>query len=149
MSTSRAEARAVFDRRVAAWLAADIDAYMDCWHDDMRLTLPGGRVVSGIVAYRRMVEQSFAWAGPVSFDIHALAVEDTSMAPSAPADRPSASGPARRPHGCKVLADWTIRARRRDDGVVVEWSGLSICELRDGRITWWREHHLAPPRPID
>ena len=123
MSTSHTEARAVFDRRVAAWLAADVDAYMDCWHDDMQVTLPGGRVVSGIDAYRRMVERSFVWAAPVSFDVHAL--------------------------GDLVLADWTIRARRREDGVVVEWSGLSICELRDGRITWWREHHLAPPTPID
>ena len=46
-----------------------------------------------------------------------------------------------------MLADWTIRARRRDDGVVIEWRGLSVCELRDGKITWWREHHLAPPAP--
>ena len=52
----------MFDRRVTAWLAADVDAYMDCWHEDMQLTLPGGRVVSGVDAYRRMVEQSFAWA---------------------------------------------------------------------------------------
>jgi hypothetical protein len=126
LSVSRADARAVFDRRVAAWLAADVDAYLDCWHDDMQVTLPGGRVVSGIDAYRRMVEQSFAWAEPVSFDVHALGVE-----------------------GQNVLADWTIRARRRADDVIVEWSGLSICELREGRITWWREHHLAPPAPID
>jgi len=32
--------------------------------------------------------------------------------------------------------------------VVVEWRGLSVCELRDGRIRWWREHHLAPPAPV-
>ena len=48
-----------------------------------------------------------------------------------------------------MFADWTIRARRRDDDVTVEWRGLSVCELRDGRIAWWREHHLAPPAPID
>ena len=126
MSVEVAEARTVFDRRVAAWLAADIDAYMGCWHDDMQLTLPGGRVISGIDAYRRTVEQSFAWATPVSFDVHALAVCEENL-----------------------LADWTIRARRREDDVVVEWSGLSICELRDGRIRWWREHHLAPPAPVD
>jgi limonene-1,2-epoxide hydrolase len=120
-----ADARAVFDRRVQAWLAAGVDAYLACWHDDMRLTLPGGRVIDGAGAYRAMVEQSFAWAAPVSFDIHALAVDDD----------------------C-VLADWTIRAQRRADAVVVEWQGLSICELRDGRIAWWREHHLAPPAPV-
>lgn len=119
-------AREMFERRVAAWLAADVDAYMDCWHDDMELTLPGGRVISGRDAYRALVEASFGWAAPVSFDVHHLAVD-----------------------GACVLADWTIRARRRDDGALVEWHGLSVCELRDGRITWWREHHLAPPAPVD
>jgi limonene-1,2-epoxide hydrolase len=126
VTVSLADARAVFDRRVQAWLAADVDAYLACWHDDMQLTLPGGRVIDGAAAYRTMVEQSFAWAAPVSFDIHALAID-----------------------GDCVLADWTICARRRADDVVVEWQGLSICELRDGRIAWWREHHLAPPAPVD
>ena len=95
----------VFQRRVDAWLAEDVDAYLACWHDDMVLTL--------------------AWAAPVSFDVHALAVD-----------------------GSCVLADWTIRACRREDDVVVEWRGLSICELRDAKIAWWREHHLAPPLPV-
>ena len=115
----------VFQRRVDAWLAEDVDAYLACWHDDMVLTLPGGRVVEGIDAYRRLVEGSFLWAAPVSFDVHALAVD-----------------------GSCVLADWTIRARRHEDDVVVEWRGLSICELRDAKIAWWREHHLAPPLPV-
>jgi limonene-1,2-epoxide hydrolase len=118
-------ARARFDARVAAWLAADVDAYLACWQPDLELTLPGGRVVVGADAYRRVVEQSFAWAAPVSFDVHALAVD-----------------------GDRVLSDWTIRARRTEDDVVVEWHGLSICELRDGLIARWREHHLAPPAPI-
>jgi limonene-1,2-epoxide hydrolase len=125
VSLSLADARSIFDKRVNAWLAADVDRYLGCWHDDLRLTLPGGRVVSGKTEYRRMVEQSFSWAAPVSFDVHALAVD-----------------------GNSVLSDWTIRARRRSDDVVVEWDGLSICELRDGRIVWWREHHLAPPAPV-
>jgi uncharacterized protein (TIGR02246 family) len=125
VSVTAADARAVFSRRVDAWLAGDVDAYLSCWHHDLELTLPGGRVVRGLDAYRRMVEQSFAWATPVSFDVHALAVD-----------------------GDRVLSDWTIRARRTDDDVVVEWRGLSICELRDGRITWWREHHLSLPAPV-
>ena len=126
MSVTIDEARAVFARRVAAWLAQDEDAYLDCWHDDMRIEMPTG-VVHGAAKYRKLVRGSFAWAEPVSFDVHHLAVADGTDV---------------------VLADWTIRARRRDDGVVVEWRGLSVCELRDGRITWWREHHLAPPAPV-
>ena len=118
------DARAVFSRRVAAWLAEDVDAYLACWHDDMEITMPHG-VVTGIENYRRLVEGSFRWGKPASFDVHALAVD-----------------------GNLVLADWTIRARRREDDVIVEWRGLSICELRDGKITWWREHHLAPPAPV-
>ena len=124
MSVTLEDARAVFDARVQAWLAADVDAYLACWHDDMEITLPGGRVLFGVDDYRAMLERSFAWAAPVSFDVHALAVDDD-----------------------RVLSDWTIRARRADD-VLVEWRGLSICELRAGRIVWWREHHLAPPAPV-
>jgi limonene-1,2-epoxide hydrolase len=116
----------VFRRRVDAWLAEDVDGYLACWHDDMELTLPGGRRVSGLASYRRLVEGSFAWAAPVSFDVHALGVD-----------------------GRLVLSDWTIRARRREDDVVVEWKGLSICEFRDDKIAWWREHHLAPPAPVE
>jgi hypothetical protein len=63
----------------------------------------------------------------VSFDVHHLAVDS-------PNDI--------------VFADWTIRARRREDDVLVEWRGLSVCELRDGRISWWREHHLRAPGPV-
>ncbi len=119
------EARAVFERRIDAWLAEDVDAYVACWHDDMRIEIPSG-VIEGAAKYRKLLVASFAWAAPVSFDVHHLAVDA--------------------PNGI-VLADWTIRARRRTDGVIIEWRGLSVCELRDGRIVWWREHHLAPPAP--
>ena len=115
----------MFARRVDAWLAQDVDAYVACWHDDMRIEMPTGEI-DGVAKYRKLVEASFAWAAPVSFAVHHLAVEeDTAI----------------------VLADWTISARRRADAVVVEWRGLSVCELRDGKIAWWREHHLAPPAP--
>jgi limonene-1,2-epoxide hydrolase len=120
-----ADARAVFTRRVDAWLAADLDAYMSCWQPDMVIELPTG-VIEGADRYRRLVAAGFEWAAPESFDVHHLAVD-----------------------GDAVLADWTIAARRREDGVLIGWRGLSVCELRDGRIAWWREHHLAPPAPVD
>jgi len=120
------EARTVFARRVDAWLAQDVDAYVACWHDDMRIEMPSG-TIDGAAKYRKLVEASFGWAAPVSFAVHRLAVDpDTSI----------------------VFADWTIRARRRADDVVVEWRGLSVCELHEGKISWWREHHLAPPGPV-
>jgi ketosteroid isomerase-like protein len=116
---------AAFMRRVDAWLAADLDAYMDCWADDMVIELPSGRV-EGNGRYRKLVQAGFVWAEPVAFDVHHLAFVD----------------------GRDVaLADWTIRARRRADGVVVEWRGLSVCEFRADKIAWWREYHQAPPAP--
>jgi ketosteroid isomerase-like protein len=110
-------------RRVDAWLAADLDAYMSCWTDDMVITLPSG-VIEGADRYRRLVAAGFQWAEPVSFDVHHLAFD-----------------------GSVALADWTINARRREDGVLIEWRGLSVCEFRGDKIAWWREHHLASPAP--
>jgi ketosteroid isomerase-like protein len=120
------DARAIFDRRVQAWLAEDVDAYLACWHDDMVITLPHRDApLVGIDLYRALVEQSFAWGKPVSFDVHSLALcEDRDV----------------------VLAEWTIRAERRADHAIVEWSGMSACEIRDGRITWWREYHRCAPQ---
>jgi ketosteroid isomerase-like protein len=123
-------ARAVFAKRVAAWLAEDLDGYMACWHDDLRIEMPTG-LVEGADRYRKLVAAGFGWAAPESFEVHELGFGD-----GASDDR------------SVVFADWTIRARRRADDVLVEWRGLSVCELRDGRITWWREHHLAPPAPV-
>jgi ketosteroid isomerase-like protein len=125
-SPELADARALFDRRVAAWLRGDLDAYLACWHDDMEIVLPGrDEPLVGLDRYRALVERSLAWARPVAFDVHHLAVD-----------------------GDVVLAEWTMRAERRDDGVLVQWSGASACGVRDGRIAWWREYHRAPPAPV-
>jgi ketosteroid isomerase-like protein len=113
-----------FQRRVDAWLAADLDAYMDCWAEDMVITLPTGEI-RGRDRYRKLVAGGFAWATPVSFDVHHLGFD----------------GPV-------ALADWTIRARRTEDSALIEWRGLSVCEFRDDKIIWWREHHLAPPGDV-
>ncbi|HEV7523600.1 MAG TPA: nuclear transport factor 2 family protein [Acidimicrobiia bacterium] len=121
--------RTLFLRRVDAWLASDLEEYMDCWADDMVIEVPTDRIV-GKDRYRKVVRAGFAWAQPLTFDIHHLAFED----------------------GASVvaLADWTIRVRRREDRVVIAWRGLSVCAFHEiGKITWWREHHLAPPAPLD
>jgi ketosteroid isomerase-like protein len=114
------EARACFERRRVAWLAADVDGYLDCWIDDLVLETPGG-VVRGREEYRRLVERSLAWARPRAFEVHHLGVD-----------------------GDVVLADWTITVERRSDGARVAWRGMSAAELRDGSIVWWREYYEDP-----
>jgi ketosteroid isomerase-like protein len=121
MTHSIEEARAVFERRRVAWLAEDVDGYLDCWVDDLVLETPGRDPVGGRPAYEAMVRQSFAWAEPRAFEFHHLAVQDD-----------------------VVLADWTISVARRHDGEVVEWRGMSAAALRDGRIVWWREYYEDP-----
>ena len=116
-----AEARAAFDRRVAAWLAEDLDAYMACWVDDMVIDVPGRRI-EGRAAYRDLAAGSFAWGRPVAFSVHHLGVD-----------------------GDVVLADWTITVERRADGVEIAWRGMSVCALdADARIVWWREYYEDP-----
>lgn len=117
---SRAEAVECFDRRRAAWLAGDIEAYLDCWVDELVLETPG-RVIRGRADYRRMLERALAWARPSDFVFHHLAVD-----------------------GDVVLADWTISVERRADAVPVVWRGMSAAELHDGRIVWWREYYEDP-----
>ena len=114
------DARTAFDRRRAAWLAEDLDGYMACWIDDMVIDVPG-RTITGQTAYRELAASSFAWAKPVDFEFHHLAVD-----------------------GDVVLADWTITVERRRDGETVAWRGMCACELRDGLIVWWREYYEDP-----
>ncbi|MGH9024790.1 MAG: nuclear transport factor 2 family protein [Acidimicrobiia bacterium] len=112
------EARALFDRRRAAWLAADLDGYLALFADDLEIAMPGrADPVRGIGPYRQLVTQSFEWARPASFEFHYLAVT-----------------------GDVVLAEWTISVERRDTGASAAWRGMSVCAIRDGQIAWWREY---------
>ena len=117
------EASRLFHRRCRAWLAEDVEAYLDCFADDVRLAVPGRDPVVGREAYEQVVRRAYRWAAPVAFDVHHLAVG---------------------PDGA-VLAEWTIRVRRRDTDADVSWRGMSACGLRDGRIEWWREHWDPTP----
>jgi uncharacterized protein (TIGR02246 family) len=113
-------ARAVFERRRAAWLAEDLDEYLACFAEDVVLDVPG-RTIRGRAEYEPMARGSFAWARPLSFDFHHLGTD-----------------------GDIVFADWTIAVERRSDGMRVEWRGMSVCELSDGKIVWWREYYEDP-----
>jgi uncharacterized protein (TIGR02246 family) len=121
MALTLADARALFDRRRAAWLAEDLDAYLACFAEDVVLEVPG-RTVRGHAEYEPMARSSFAWARPVDFEFHHIAVGDDDV----------------------VMADWTITVERRHDGTPVQWRGMSVCAIGDGRIRWWREYYEDP-----
>jgi uncharacterized protein (TIGR02246 family) len=111
----------LFERRRAAWLAEDVDAYLDLFAGNVTLEIPG-RVIEGRAAYERLVRASFARARPVEFVFHTIA--------TAPPD--------------VVMADWTITVERRDSGAPVRWRGMSVCRIAGGRIAWWREYYDDP-----
>jgi ketosteroid isomerase-like protein len=115
------DARALFERRRAAWLAEDVDAYLACFSDDVVLEVPG-RTVRGRGEYEPMARSSFAWARPRSFDFHHLALGPDDV----------------------VMADWTITVERRSDGAPVTWRGMSVCTIVDEHITTWREYYEDP-----
>jgi ketosteroid isomerase-like protein len=107
------DAAALFERRREAWLGADVERYLACFTDDLEIAVPGrDEPIRGIEAYGKLVRASFAWAAPIAFDFHHLAVTDDDV----------------------VLAEWSIRTER------AAWRGMSACGLREGRIAWWREY---------
>jgi len=113
-----AEARDLFEKRRAAWLAADVDAYLALWADDMTFQSPvHAQALRGRDAFAALVRQSLEFSRPLRFDFETIAVE-----------------------GASVLAEWTIAIERRDGGAVVEWSGMRSCDVRDGKIVRWREY---------
>ena len=79
----------------------------------------------GREAFAQLVRQSMAIMRPVAFDVRHLAVQ-----------------------GKTLLAEWKIAAVHRESGQRVEWEGMSVAEIDDGRITRWREYwnpaDLAP-----
>src|SRR5258708_30409107 len=110
MTLTDEDARALFDRRRTAWLAGDVDAYLDCWVDDLVLETPG-RVVRGRADYEAMVRGSFGWAAPQSFVVHHLGAD---------AD--------------VVLADWTITVERRADGQAATGRGETARRVAPGPL---------------
>lgn len=115
---THAEAMELFDRRRAAWLAEDLDAYLACWDDDMTFGSPMHEPpLRGRDAYAALVRGSAATVRPVGFDVHFLAVYDDA-----------------------VLAEWTITVEHRPSGATMQWRGMSAATYRDGRIVTWREY---------
>jgi uncharacterized protein (TIGR02246 family) len=115
--TSRA-ARALFERRRAAWLTEDAPAYLALFADELVIHLPGrAEPIRGKAAYEKLVAGSFARLRPVSWEFHRLAVD-----------------------GDHVLSEWTIAGEERAGGRLVRWRGMAICRIEGGLIHEWREY---------
>jgi ketosteroid isomerase-like protein len=115
---THAEAVDLFDRRRLAWLREDLDAYLALWEDDMTFGSPVHREpLRGRPAFGELVRRSNAMSKPLRFDVTHLAV-----------------------HGDTVLAEWSIAMTHRETGRTIAWDGMSVAEIRDGRIRTWREY---------
>ena len=115
---SRDEAMRLFEKRRAAWLDADLEAYLDLWAEDMTFQSPvHAEPLRGKQAFAALVRQSLEFSRPLRFEFEQIAVD-----------------------GAMVLAEWTIAIERRDTQRIVEWRGMSVCEIRDGKIQTWREY---------
>jgi len=115
---TREEAIELFARRRAAWVAADLEAYLELWADDMTFQSPvHAEPLRGKPAFAELVRQSLELSRPLRFEFDHIAVA-----------------------GATVLAEWTIAIERRDTRRVIEWRGMSVCEIHDGKIHAWREY---------
>ena len=116
----------LFERRRDAWLDEDLDAYLAFFAADLVFQGPAGPPLVGKAEYSDLVERSLEAVRPVSFEVHDVAV-----------------------HERNVLAEWTQSVEVRSSGTVLVWRGMSICEIRDDLIAWWREYYdpaqLRPP----
>jgi uncharacterized protein (TIGR02246 family) len=112
------EAAELFERRRAAWLRGDIDAYLAMWSEDMIFQSPLHQPpLRGREAFAQLVRQSMSVMRPMRFDVRHLAVQ-----------------------GNTLLAEWRIAAVHRESGQRVEWDGMSVAEIEGGKITRWREY---------
>ena len=111
------EALALFERRRDAWLREDVDAYLALWDPEMRFQSPVHAEPIGRAAFGELVRRSLAAARPREFEFTHIAVA-----------------------GDMVLAEWRIAIEGRGDGRRIEWWGMSVAEIRAGRIRSWREY---------
>jgi uncharacterized protein (TIGR02246 family) len=117
MSTAE-DASLYFQRRVDAWLREDLEAYLDCWAEDMTFASPlHAQPLRGKPAYAALVRASAQHTRPLRFDVFHLAVV-----------------------GDVVLAEWRIDVVHRPTGHEVGWDGMSRTRYRDGLIVEWREY---------
>lgn len=115
---TQATAVELFARRRAAWLRADLDGYLALWAENMTFRSPvHAQPLRGKSAFAELVRHSLSLMKPVSFEVRHLAVQAEHL-----------------------LAEWKIVVSHRQTGELIEWEGMSVAQIEDGLITFWREY---------
>ena len=115
---SYSEAVELFESRRRAWLNEDPDAYLAMWAEDMTFQSPvHDEPLRGKQSYAELIRRSLTMVRPLAFSVEHIAIHDE-----------------------LVLAEWQAEIEWRADGRRSTWRGMSVCEIRDGLITTWREY---------
>ena len=115
----RSEAAAFLERRSRAWLAGDLETYLGLTAEDYTVEANGAVDVRGRAELEQQVRRNYERFRPVAWDYHEIAVD-----------------------GSRVLAEWTVTMEARGDGHRWSLRAMSVGEIRDGRLQWWREYRL-------
>lgn len=117
---TRVEVARFFSVRERAWLAKDLDAYMDLWAEDVEFTTPdAGETIHGRDALRAFIAANFAAPSvPASLSIDHYALE-----------------------GDVLLHEWTLTTQIEGRSEPHVLRGMAVCGFRDGRVAWWRDYY--------
>jgi len=115
----RAEAAALLKRRSRAWLDEDLETYLGLTSEDYTVEANGAVDVRGRAELEQQVRRNYGRFRPIAWDYHEIAV-----------------------HGSKVLAEWTVTMESRTDGTRWSLHAMSVGEIQNGRLRWWREYRL-------
>jgi limonene-1,2-epoxide hydrolase len=117
----RSEAVAVIEERRDAWVNEDLETYLGLTAEDYVLEVNGQEELRGRVAFEDMIRRNYERFLPVSWDFHEIVS-----------------------HGSHVLAEWTVTMEEKATGVRWSVMGMSVCEVRNGVLAWWREYRSPP-----
>jgi limonene-1,2-epoxide hydrolase len=117
VGVEHSEAVTLVEKRRDAWVNEDLETYLGLTGEDYVLEVNGHEELRGRVAFENMIRRNYERFLPVSWDFHEIVSHD--------------------PH---VLAEWTVTMEEKRSGARWSVMGMSICEVRNGVLTWWREY---------
>ena len=118
------DAMAMMEKRRAAWLQQDVEAYVSLFSEDFAFS-DGVEQVRGRVAWEQVIRANNERSSPISWEFHDVAV-----------------------HGSNILAEWTVTIEPKGTGATLSLHGMSISAARDGVFTSHHEYRW-PIEPQD